>query len=75
MICHKKILLRLCILPHQRKCGISSKNIYQGDNGVNKEKMKTLRGKFEQLQKNEEENIASYFLCVDEIVSTIRGLG
>jgi hypothetical protein len=50
-------------------------NIYEGDDKVKKEKLQTHRGQFETLKMNEEESIATYFLCVDEIVNTIIGLG
>jgi hypothetical protein len=50
-------------------------NIYEGDDKVKKEKLQTHRGQFETLKMNEEESIATYFLHVDEIVNTIRGLG
>jgi hypothetical protein len=49
--------------------------IYEGDNKVKKEKLQIHRGQFETLKMNEEDNIAAYFLCVDEIVNTIKGLG
>jgi hypothetical protein len=50
-------------------------NIYEGDDKVKKEKLQTHRGKFEIFKMNEEERIATYFLCVDELVNTIRSLG
>jgi hypothetical protein len=47
--------------------------IYEGDDKIKKEKLQAHRGKLETLKMNEEETIASYFLCVDEIFNTIRG--
>jgi hypothetical protein len=38
-------------------------------------KLQTYRGQFEQLKMKEYENIASYFLQVDETVNEIIGLG
>ena len=38
-------------------------------------KLQTYRRQFEHLMMNEEEDIATYFLWVDEIVNTMRGLG
>jgi hypothetical protein len=38
-------------------------------------KLQTYRGKFEQLKMKEDEDIATYFLRVDEIVNVIKGLG
>lgn len=37
--------------------------------------LQTRRRKFESLKLKDEENIASYFLCVDEIVNIMNGLG
>ena len=51
------------------------KNIYEGDDKVKGEKLQTYRGQFENLKMKEEENIAAYFLRVDETVNIIRGLG
>jgi hypothetical protein len=50
-------------------------NVYEGDAKVNGGKLKTYRGQFEHIKMNEYEDIATYFLQVDEIVNTIRGLG
>lgn len=38
-------------------------------------KLQTHRRQFESSKKKDDENIAVYLLCVDEIVNTIRGLG
>jgi hypothetical protein len=50
-------------------------NIYEGDSKVKATKIQTYRGQFEQLKMKEDENIAAYFLRVDEIVNAIIGLG
>jgi hypothetical protein len=50
-------------------------NIYEGDSKVKATKLQTYRGQFEQLKMKEYENIAAYFLQVDEIVNAIIGLG
>jgi hypothetical protein len=50
-------------------------NIYEGDSKVKDAKLQTYKGQFEQLKMKEDENIASYFLQVDEIVNEIIGLG
>jgi hypothetical protein len=50
-------------------------NIYEGDTKVKGAKLQTLRAKFEQLKMKEDEDIAAYFLRVDETMNTIRGLG
>jgi hypothetical protein len=50
-------------------------NIYEGDSKVKETKLQTYRGQFEQLKMKEDENIAAYFLRVDETVNAIIGLG
>jgi hypothetical protein len=47
------------------------RNIYEGDTKVKAAKLQTYRGQFEQLKMKEDENIATYFLRVDEIVNVI----
>jgi hypothetical protein len=51
------------------------RNIYEGDSKVKAAKLQTYRGQFEQLKMKEDEDIATYFLRVDEIVNAIIGLG
>ena len=51
------------------------KSIYEGDDKVKGVKLHTYRGQFENLKMREDENIAAYFLQVDEIVNVIKGLG
>jgi hypothetical protein len=50
-------------------------NIYEGDSKVKATKIQTYRGQFKQLNMKEDENIASYFLRVDETINAIMGLG
>jgi hypothetical protein len=50
-------------------------NIYEGDTKVKETKLQTYRGQFEQLKMKEDEDIATYFLRVDETVNAIIGLG
>jgi hypothetical protein len=47
----------------------------EGDTKFKAAKLQTYRGQFKQLKMKEDENIASYFLRVDEIVNAIIGLG
>ena len=47
---------------------------YEGDTKVKEAKLQTYRGQFEQLKMKEDENIAAYFLWVDETVNAIIGL-
>ena len=51
------------------------RNIYEGDDKIKGAKLQTYRAQFENLKMKEEENIAAYFLRVDEIVNIIKGLG
>jgi hypothetical protein len=50
-------------------------NIYEGDSKFKSTKLQTYGGQFEQLKMKEDENIAAYFLRVDETVNAIIGLG
>jgi hypothetical protein len=51
------------------------KNVYEGDAKVKGDKLQTYRGQFEQLKMKEDEDIAAYFLQVNEIMNVIKGLG
>jgi hypothetical protein len=51
------------------------KTIYEGDHKVKEAKLYIFRAKFTQLKMNEDENITAYFLRVNEIVNSIKGLG
>jgi hypothetical protein len=50
-------------------------NIYEGDSKVKATNLQTYGGQFEQLKTMEDENIAAYFLQVDETINVIIGLG
>ncbi len=49
-------------------------SFYEGDKKVNQAKLLGIRMKFESLKMHDDEDNAKYFLRVDEIVNTIRGL-
>ena len=51
------------------------KNVYEGDGKVKGAKLQTYIRQFEHLMMKEDEDIVAYFLRVDEIVNTMRGLG
>jgi hypothetical protein len=51
------------------------KTIYKEYMKVKEAKLHIFKAKFKQLKMNENENIAVYFLRVDEIVNNIKGLG
>jgi hypothetical protein len=71
---NNQYLLKLCIVILQNIWD-KLQNIYEGDAKVKGDKLQTFRAKFEQLKMKEDENIATYFLQVDEVVNTIKGLG
>ena len=50
-------------------------SIYQGNDKVRKFKLQTLSMQFETIKMKEEEDGASYFMSVDEIVNSITGIG
>ena len=45
--------------------------MYHGDSKAQKEKIQSLRGQFERLRMQEEENIGGYFQSVEEVVNTM----
>jgi hypothetical protein len=51
------------------------KSIYKGNPKVKQVKLQRHRAEFENLKMNEKEDIATYFLRVDEVVNAIIGLG
>jgi hypothetical protein len=50
-------------------------SIYEGDPKVKQVKLQRHRVEFENFKMNEKEDIATYFIRVDEVVNAIRGLG
>jgi hypothetical protein len=50
-------------------------NSYEGNEKVKAAKLQTYRLKFEQLKMNEDETISKYFLRVEELVNSMKGLG
>ena len=51
------------------------KYVYKGDGNVKGAKLQTYKRQFEYFTMKEDEDIVAYFLQVDEIVNTMRGLG
>jgi hypothetical protein len=47
-------------------------NVYEGDAKVHATKLQTYIGQFEQLKLKEDEDIATYFLRVDETMNAIK---
>ena len=50
-------------------------NIHEGDIKVKKTKLQVYRAQFENIKMNEEEDVASFFLRVAEIVNNMKALG
>ena len=50
------------------------KTLYEGDGKVKGDKLQTYKRKFEHMTMKEVEHIVAYFLRVDEIVNTMRGV-
>jgi hypothetical protein len=48
---------------------------YEGNEKVKDAKLQTFRLKFEQLKMNEDETVSKYFLRVEELVNSMKGLG
>eukprot|EP00253_Pinus_taeda_P030273 PITA_30273 len=48
---------------------------YEGDEQVKREKPQTLRIQYENLRMYNDESVANYFLCIDEIVNCMKNLG
>ena len=50
-------------------------SVYEGDTKVKNSKLQSFKSQFESLKMEEFEDIATYFLYIDEVVNTMRGLG
>jgi hypothetical protein len=50
------------------------KNVYEGDTKVKNAKLQSYGSQFESLKMEESEDITTYFLRIDEVVNTMRGL-
>ena len=50
-------------------------NIHEGDKKVKTAKLQVYRAQFENLKMNDDEDIASFFLRVAEIVNNMKALG
>ena len=48
---------------------------FKGDSQVKRAKLQTLRIQYETLKMHNDEIIASYFLCIDEVVNCMKNLG
>jgi hypothetical protein len=50
-------------------------NNYEGDEKIKLTKLQAYRMQFESLRMSEDENVAGFFLIVDETLNTMKGLG
>jgi hypothetical protein len=50
------------------------KKVYEGDTNFKNAKLQSYRIQFESLKMEEYEDIGTYFLRIDEVVNTMRGL-
>eukprot|EP00253_Pinus_taeda_P032353 PITA_32353 len=48
---------------------------YEGDDQVKRAKLQSLRIQYETLKMHNDESVANYFLCIDEIVNRMKNLG
>ena len=65
---------RLCIVIPQKKSGTKWKTYMKEMKKIKEAKLQIFRAKFEQMKMNEDEDIETYFLWVDEVVNNIKGL-
>jgi hypothetical protein len=50
-------------------------NYYEGNEKVKDAKLQAYRLKFEQIKMNEDETVSKYFLRIEELVNSMKGLG
>ena len=50
-------------------------NVYEGDTKLKNAKLQSYRSQFKSLKMEESRDIETYFLCIDEVVNTMRGIG
>jgi hypothetical protein len=75
MIFVNQLTPKLYIVNSLKRFGTSFKIVMKEIQKTQTTKLQTYRGRFEQLKMKEDENIAAYFLRVDETVNAIIGLG
>jgi hypothetical protein len=51
------------------------KNVYEGDTKVKSAKLQSYKSQFESVKMEESEDISTYFIHIDEVDNTMRGLG
>ena len=53
---------------------VQDRSSFEGDIQVKCAKLKSLRIQYETLKMHSDESIASYFLCIDEVVNYMKNL-
>jgi len=48
---------------------------YEGDDQVKCAKLQTFRIQYENLRMHNNESVANYFLCIDEIINCMKNMG
>ena len=71
---HESVYAKVVHCKSAKEIWEKLENIYEGDSRVKETKLQTYRGQFEQLKMKEDDNIATYFLQVDETINAIIGL-
>ena len=61
-------------LDSAKKMWDALKKIYGGDKNVQRAKLESLRGKFDDMKMEEGETVAEYLARIKEVVSAIRGV-
>jgi hypothetical protein len=69
------IYVKVIHCDYAKKIWDKLQNVYEGDAKVKVAKLQTYISQFEQLKMKEDENIATYFLRVDETMNATKGLG
>jgi uncharacterized lipoprotein YehR (DUF1307 family) len=72
---HDSVYVKVMHCDSAKEIWDKLQNVYEGDAKVKEAKLQTYRGQFEQLKMKEDEDIATYFLRVDETMNAIKGLG
>ena len=60
-------------LNNGKKMWDALNTIYGGDKNVQRAKLESLRGKFDDMKMEEGENVAQYVARIKEVVSAIKG--
>ena len=70
----KSKLVKVMDYPTAKAIWDMMRNFYEGDNKVKKAKLQGFKMQFQSLRIHDDQDIAKYFLRVDEVMNTIKGL-